>query len=194
MSLDPTAALELAHEAFAELLSGDLATHWTAQSTCSEWSVGDLVDHVIGGNAFTIEILGGATASSAWRAALGVAEAGTARRAGAYLDTAEEMLKLIRAAGDATRTYHHVAGEVPLAVVATLRTNDLLLHTWDLSTSIDRDTELDAELVEFVWANMSPHAEDLADSGQFGAGASGRVGAKAATLDRLLDLTGRRRA
>ncbi len=42
-----------------ERLCASLDDRWDLPTPCSEWNLGQLVDHVTGGNWFTIEILNG---------------------------------------------------------------------------------------------------------------------------------------
>jgi len=190
--MDPIEALHRAHQEFATRVEIVASTQWEQQSACDEWTVGDLVDHVIGGNVFTANVLRGATADAAMEAAVLVAESMVGDREAAYLTTATEMLELFDSEYVADRVYHHASGDVSGRVVVALRTNDIALHAWDLAHSIGVAEDLDPKLVEVVWDNMSPHADDLAASGRFGKGASGDLGVKAPLQDRLLDISGRR--
>jgi hypothetical protein len=74
--LTPVAALRRAHHEFSSRLALVPETAWDQQSACDNWTVGDLVDHVVGGNVFTIEILGGSDAETAMEAALAGAISG----------------------------------------------------------------------------------------------------------------------
>ena len=164
---------------------------WNDQSACAEWSVGDLVDHVVGGNVFTIEILGGSDAESAMEAAVAGATSGVARRREAYGESAREMLERLADADALEQSYQHVGGRMSGAEVAALRTEDITLHAWDLARSIAADDELDPALVEFVWDRMSPRVDELAASGRFGTGSRRELGDGASLQARLLDITGR---
>lgn len=190
--MDSIEALHRAHQEFATRVEMVGGAQWEHQSACDEWTVGDLVDHVIGGNVFTTKVLRGATADAAMEAAVQVAESSVGNRKAAYLATATEMLELFDSEYVADRVYHHASGDVTGQVVVALRTNDIALHAWDLAHSIGVAEDLDPKLVEMVWKNMSPYADDLAASGRFGTGASGDLGEEAPLQDRLLDISGRR--
>jgi hypothetical protein len=71
------------------------------------------------------------------------------------------------------------------------RIGGLTLHAWDLARA-SADENLDSELVEAVWAQLSPLAPFIAETGVFGVGPSGEVGEGAPLQVRLLDLSGRR--
>ena len=191
MTLGLYEGLIRAHGEFSARVSLVTSNHWAIQSACDDWTIGDLVDHVIGGNAFTVAILNGASSDDAMRAAIKTVDENAGGRLKAVEETAEAMIELVRAPETPGRIYHHVEGDMERARVVTLRINDLALHAWDLARSLEEDEMLDGDLVELVWTAMSPFAEDLAASGRFGTGASGLVDENAPLQTRLLDLTGR---
>jgi len=73
-----------------------------------------------------------------------------------------------------------------------LRVFDMTIHAWDLATAIGADATLDPKLVELLWAQWSPRADEIAGFGVLGAGPSGTVTSDADPQTRLLDLLGRR--
>lgn len=190
-TLTAVAALRRADREFSDRLELVPDSSWDDQSACEDWSVGDLVDHVIGGNVFTTEILGGSAADVAMEAAISGANSGAIRRRDAYRESAWEMLELFAADDALARSYDHVGGRMSGAEVAALRTEDVALHAWDLANSIDADEHLDPMLVEFVWERMSPRAQELEASGRYGSGSRKGLGNGASLQVRLLDITGR---
>ena len=190
-TLEPIDALRLAHNAFASRLAMVAEPQMIDQSACESWLVGDLIDHVIGGNLFTVAILNGATADAAMVAARQGAEAGSERRRAAYAESAREMLRLIRADGVMHQAYTHIDGPLSGREVVELRTEDVALHAWDLARSIGGDETLDPDLVRHVWRHMSPRAEELTASGQYGAGAVAGLPGDASLQTKLLIISGR---
>ena len=96
-------------------------------------------------------------------------------------------------ASDATeRIVHHPAMDMPGAQLLGFRIGGLTLHARDLAHASGGDETLDSELVEAVWAQLSPMAPFIAETGVFGVGPSGEVGEGARLQVRLLDLSGRR--
>jgi uncharacterized protein (TIGR03086 family) len=164
---------------------------WDDQSACDDWSVGDLVDHVIGGNVFTIAILGGAAAEAAVEAAIQGATMGETRRHAAYEESAGVMLERFAVDDALGQDYDHVAGTLSGFEVAALRAEDIALHAWDLASSIGVGEQLDPALVEFVWDRMSPRAHELAANGRYGSGTRGDLADGVTLQARLLDITGR---
>lgn len=189
--LTPVAALRLADREFSARLELVPNARWDDQSACDDWSVGDLVDHVIGGNVFTMGILGGSAADAAMEAAIAGAIAGSSRRRDAYRESAREMLQRLTADGALDQSYHHVAGTLSGAEVAALRTEDVALHAWDLAVSTGADEALDPALVEYVWDRMSLRAGELAASGRYGTRTGGGSEGDLTVQERLLDITGR---
>jgi uncharacterized protein (TIGR03086 family) len=90
------------------------------------------------------------------------------------------------------RTVQHPAMDMPGVQLLGFRIGGLTLHAWDLARGCGGDETLDSELVEAVWAQLSPMEPFIAQTGVFGAGPSGKVGQDAPLQVRLLDLTGRR--
>jgi hypothetical protein len=90
------------------------------------------------------------------------------------------------------RIVHHPAMDMPGAQLLGFRIGGLTLHTWDLARGCGGDETLDSELVEAVWALLSPMAPFIAQTGVFGLGPGGEVGQDAPLQVRLLDLSGRR--
>ncbi len=102
------------------------------QTPCSAWTLTDLVDHVTGGNWFTIRVLAGDTAEAAMEATVARFADGPASPSDAA-EAATDQLDAIRAPGVLERTWHHVAGELPGRQLLRLRLHDLIVHTWDIN-------------------------------------------------------------
>lgn len=189
--LTPVDALRRADREFSSRLALVPKTAWGEQSACEDWSVGDLVDHVVGGNVFTIEILGGSDTATAMEAAIAGATSGAARRRGAYDESAREMLECLAADDALGQSYAHFGGTMSGAEVAALRCEDIALHAWDLANSIGADEHLEPALIEFVWERMSRRSHELEASGRYGAGSRWDLADGASLQARLLDITGR---
>src|SRR5579884_2432412 len=59
MSTDPIEHLRTALDATADLVNAVRADQWTAASPCTDWTVRDLVTHLIVGNALFASVLRG---------------------------------------------------------------------------------------------------------------------------------------
>jgi uncharacterized protein (TIGR03086 family) len=159
-------------------------------SPCDEWTVRDLVTHVVGECIMSVRLLDGASAEDTMAglddrilgddAAAAFAQAARAENASFEQPHVTE------------RIVHHPAMDMPAAQLLGFRIGGLTLHTWDLARATGGDETLDPDLVEAVWAQLSPMAPFIAQTGVFGAGPSGDVGQDRSLQLRLLDLSGRR--
>jgi len=162
---------------------------WSLPSACDDWTVKDLVDHVLGGNRFAVPLLGGASPDAAFAIAL---EGGfDGDLVGLFDESQAAQIEAFAAPGALDADVAHPSGPTSGATFAGLRAGDLLLHGWDLARSLGLDETVDDEVAAEVWRVYEPRlSADTAD--RFGDGASGTVGADAPIGLRLLDLSGRR--
>jgi uncharacterized protein (TIGR03086 family) len=163
---------------------------WDLPTPCGDWTVNDLVVHLVGGSRMALRLLQGASAQEA-RAAF-ASDHGP--DLGAELGVAlEEELGAFEQPGAFDMTVHHpAAGDVPGSTLFQFRTGDYLVHSWDLARATGADETLPAGLVSLTWESLQPMAPIIGTVGVFGSGPSGTVGEDAPLQLRLLDLTGRR--
>ncbi len=166
------------------------AAQWDLPTPCTDWTVTDLVVHLVEGSRMALALLEGASAAEA-RRVFGAAH-GPDLAAELGVALAEELARF--SAPDAlTMTVHHpAAGDVPGATLIEFRTGDYLLHSWDLARATGGAERLPAGLVATVWESLQPMVPFIGDIGVFGSGPSGTVATGAPLEQRLLDLTGRR--
>lgn len=119
---------------------------WALPTPCSEWDVTALVDHVTGGNWFTLEVLDGRSADEAMQSAIARFGDGSATREDA-IRSATDQLAAFRADGILDGTWHHVAGQLPGSQILRLRFHDLVVHAWDLGQAIAPPASVPADLV-----------------------------------------------
>ena len=163
------------------------ASQWGAPSVCSEWDVRALVNHIVSGNLWVPELVGGRT----------IAEVGDRLDGdvlgddpvGAYDRSAAVAAAAFRAPGAMDTPVAVSYGPVPGSVYCGHRFLDVLIHGWDVARSTGRDAALDPALVEACWEVVEPQAGMLAGSGMFGAASDAAPGADRQT--RLLALLGR---
>lgn len=121
-------------------------TTWDDSTPCTQWSVRDLVNHVVGEDLWTGPLVGGATIEEVGHRfdgdVLGDDPLGTARSAAA---------DAVRAVGEAAptdgRTVHLSYGEESLEEYLMQLAADHLIHGWDLSAATGGSRDLDPELV-----------------------------------------------
>jgi len=185
-----TTALARAQDAFDARLGRVEPDQWALPTVCPDWTVRDLVNHVVVGSTMTVRLLYGATVEQL-RALFGADALGDdpveARRQSAAAER-----EAFAAPGALDRIVHHPAGDMPGAMLLGFRTGDNLLHAWDLARATSGDEALPDDVVVEVWAALEPLGPTIATLGVFGDGPSGDVGSDAPLQTRLLDLSGRR--
>jgi uncharacterized protein (TIGR03086 family) len=166
MTMDLAVAHRRALAETERIVTGIGAEQWALISNCDAWDVRALLNHVVTGNWWAVELSGGKT----------IAEVGD-RLDGDVLG--DDPLAAYRASADATASAFEAPGvmdtpcavsygPVPGSVYAGHRFIDVLIHGWDLAHSTGQDETLDPELVEECWAVFEPQAAMLQGSGAFG--------------------------
>ena len=184
--MEPLTALRAATDAFTAVIHQVGDDQWNAPTPCDDWTVSDLVSHVVGGNA----MLAGAPREDTgpFLAGLPLGDDPVAT----YEAGAAAQIAAFEADGALEQVVCHPMMDMPGSQAIEFRVGDLTLHTWDLARAIGADETLPPELVVEVYERMAPMAEVLATIGIFGEGASGSVAEDAALQAKLLDITGRR--
>jgi uncharacterized protein (TIGR03086 family) len=175
--------------AFEERVARVPEGHWQKTSACCpDWTVHDLVNHVVNENRWIPPLIEGSTIADVGNSLdgdlLGDDPLAAWRRASVAVASS------IRVPENMARTVELSSGpklgsEYLAEVVA-----DQIIHTWDLAASIDADTALPSELVEFATATLTPLAELWRSAGALGPPVE--VPADADAQTKLLALLGRR--
>jgi uncharacterized protein (TIGR03086 family) len=131
---------------------------WDAPTPCTEWTVRDLVNHIVGEERWTVPLMHGST----------IAEVGDSLDGDLLGDRPGEV-----AASAATEAVAAVDEQLPREAVVHLSSGDEapgeyvrqlcadhLVHAWDLAAATGGDTRLDPELVAEV-APWFDEREDL---------------------------------
>lgn len=115
---------------------------WVQPTPCTEWSVFDVVDHVVAGERFTASTLRGASLDEASKAQRGVDPQNPD-----VLAQVEEAAAAAMAAFDGSldRIVAHRVGPVSARRVLGFRIIDQLGHTWDIATATGRPGALDPD-------------------------------------------------
>lgn len=111
---------------------------------CAEWTVRDLLAHVVAGNH--------RVAGSAAPAPEELARLDAAGLRAAVVASATAAQERFAAPDGLTRMLPMPFGEVPGSVVIGLRTTDLLTHAWDLAAATGQPTDMEPELAEQLLA------------------------------------------
>lgn len=143
---------------FGARLNSVPAAAWSNQSPCEEWTVRDVVAHVIGVHRHFLSVLDGTPEPSgdlddvvpAWAAARSDVETALADpdRAGRAVETP--------------------FGAMPFEVfVGRVMSVDLLVHTWDVSRAAGLDERINADAVAHAYEGLKPMDAMLRSPGVF---------------------------
>lgn len=166
----------------ASLQQGD----WARPTNC-EVSIRDLVEHVLAGNQFAVQLLAGVADARA-----GIDDIRLGR------DPIDHLVRSCRAQTDAfaradrDQFLQHPSGEIDIATFVRFRLGDLTVHSWDVAVAVGLDATLEPTLVDGLWALVEPELESMRAMGAYGPGASGELGPDADAQTQLPDAFGRR--
>jgi uncharacterized protein (TIGR03086 family) len=167
--------------ALAEVADSD----WSRRTPCPDWSVRNLVDHVVFGEAAVQPWLHGLQPELDWDLL-----ASSPRRA--WQQYSEQAVGALSQPGALNQTVDHpFVGPISGDRLAGFRIVDRTVHAWDLLASIGADDTLSAELVEPLYAMVLPTAESIEMPGLFAKAVE--VSEAADVQTRLLALFGRSR-
>ena len=130
------AALARISTTFVDACTSILYHQWNLATPCSEWTLLQLVDHVIGGNRFTISILNGASGQDALAAALAEFELDQERISSAAT-SANKQVRAFQSPGVLDAACSHLDAVLSGRQVLRIRTHELIIHTWDIMETID---------------------------------------------------------
>ncbi|MCZ0952107.1 MAG: TIGR03086 family metal-binding protein [Chloroflexota bacterium] len=153
---DPVAQLERVTRRTKEVASGVTQAQATDATPCSQWSVLDLFNHLIGGLEFTAGCITGSVpdirpneAESSYQG-----ETDVAVLIRAYHAAVDRALELAAGPGALERTAMTPFGEMPVARIMMGTVMDQLVHCWDLARATGQDTTLNSEMVEFAYGML----------------------------------------
>ena len=169
-------------------MAGVGADQWDLVSDCEDWTVRELVNHVVTGNYWAAELGSGLTIEAVGDRLDGDVLGTDPLRV--YDDSSIVAAAVFRAPGAMDRPCAVSYGPVPGSVYCGHRFLDVLIHGWDVAKSTEQDTTLDPELVEACWAVVEPQMDMVEGSGMFGPPVEVADGADLQT--RLLAVLGRR--
>jgi len=158
---------------------------WEGPTPCTDWSVRELVNHVVGEDAWTVPLLNGATiqevGSSLDGDLLGDDPVGTATR------SADEALAVVAARLPERDKLHLSYGDEDPGEYVRQLAADHLVHAWDLAVATGGDRSLDPELVTEVASWFVDREQMYRDGGAIGP----RVDASGDPQSELLAASGR---
>ncbi|MFB9924937.1 TIGR03086 family metal-binding protein [Amycolatopsis halotolerans] len=183
--MNPVDDLATVLESTSELVAG--VSRWDAPTPCPEWTVRELVNHlVLGHRLFTAALRGDAGGSLDPRTSDALGDYPVA----AYRDAVAGLLAAFRQPGVLEGTFEVPAGTVPGIAALHLRIVEELVHGWDLARATGQEPKFEDALVEREIAFSAARLADLpAERSPFAAPVP--VAEDAPPLDRLVGLLGR---
>ena len=183
-------ALERSGRGFRQRLVEVESDDWARPTPCDEWSVRDLVNHVVGGNFRYVMILAGEPADAVPRTRdqdwLGSDPLGSFDDGLARVTESFSVPGILAAA-----VRHPKLGAMTADHLRLLRVNELTVHAWDLARAIDSDDRLDERVVSWLLERLEPLLRStVATSGLYEPGPADDLPA-ASSQGSLLRLFGR---
>jgi len=189
-AVDGAGALSRAGIEFGNRLDLVTTDAWQLITPCDAWTVHDLVDHVVGGNARYAMILRG-DEPEAVLATHDVDSLGS-DPVGAFRSSFLGVAEAFGPPGILTATVQHPkSGPMTGAQLRVLRVNELTVHGWDLARAIGANEVLDDGLVKWLFDRLYPLRDTIARSGLYAPRQPSREEAEPVQA-RLLHLLGRR--
>ncbi len=157
------------------------------RTPCSKWDLRALLNHVVYELLWAPEIVGGKT----------IAEVGTIYDGDVlgqdHLDAFRRAVvradQVVRDA-DLEQLVHLSYGDVPLRQYIVDCGGDIMIHTWDIGQSIGATVLFEPAMAQMIYDHSLPQAEELRESGLYGAPLEVSVDADVQT--KLLALFGRK--
>ncbi len=142
------AALETVIEKIADSVRAISPDQRHDPTPCSEWNLTALVDHITGGNWFTVAVLAGERAEDPMTIAM--------KRFGGRSATGEEALHSLteqliafRRTEVLDRTWNHAVGDASGRTILRLRLHDLIVHSWDIQEALRPGASVPDDLVRW---------------------------------------------
>jgi uncharacterized protein (TIGR03086 family) len=143
------APLAAAVDGVGQLVTAVGEQQWELGTPCTDWTVRQLVNHLVGGDRLATRVLRGEPlppldqlGRRSGQDLLG------ADPAGAYRTSAEALLAAFRAPGVLDRAHTLPVGTLPGPAVVHLRTVETMVHGWDLARATGQPAPFPDEWVE----------------------------------------------
>ncbi|MEO6882175.1 MAG: TIGR03086 family metal-binding protein [Mycobacteriaceae bacterium] len=187
MQPDPDQLADAA-AATGQVIDAIAVDRWELPTPCSDWTVRDLVQHVVAGNQRFADALGGATATATAAVGSSPAESDLVT---AYRQSTAVLLEAFRRPGALEQMVTVPFGTVPAPVALHLRVIELLVHGWDIARATGQQGVFPAGLAEQELAFSRAALVDIpADRRPFAAAEP--VAEDAPAIDRLVAQLGRK--
>jgi uncharacterized protein (TIGR03086 family) len=178
---------------FSARVHGIGESQWSDPTPDTEWSVADLVDHLVSEHRWFPPLMHGLDLAAAEEVVAGARSLPVDGGVGANLaeswdEAAAASCDAVVEPGALSRTVELSRGRTPSDQYVLEMTLDLIIHAWDLGAAIGHEASIDAALAEFGYEQARSWG-DVSESGYFAKPVE--VPDDAPAIDRLLGLTGR---
>jgi uncharacterized protein (TIGR03086 family) len=183
----PAGLIPVAAEGFAWRVHAVAPDAWSARTPAEEWTVRDLVNHLVGEQLWVPHLLRGETLEQVGDRYDGdvVGDDPVA----AWDTAADRAVQAWAALDDEQRPVHTSMGPIPAREYGEQMLMDLTVHAWDLARGAGIDDRLDEQCVAHVLGYVRPHIDEWQGFGVF---APPVATDSKDSQDQLLALTGRR--
>jgi uncharacterized protein (TIGR03086 family) len=161
---------------------------WANSTPCTEWSVRDLVNHVISEDKWVVPLLAGQTIQDVGDRFDGDLLGEDPQRS--WKETRSEAMDATSDDAVVERTVELSRGPTSAEIYLQEVAADNVIHAWDLAKGTTGDASIDPELVEFAYEFYKPQAELWRQFGAFGSEVQVPMDADRQT--KLLGMVGRR--
>jgi uncharacterized protein (TIGR03086 family) len=175
--------LARALSAVGDLIEGVREEQWSAPTPCTDWTVRQLVNHLVGMNLVFAALLSNQAPPERVADRLGKDPIGAYRESGSALQAAFEQPGVLE------RTYQSPLGAATGSDRLQMRLYDLLVHGWDLAQATGQPAALPDDLAEQSRAFARAQLSTQPRTGRFGPVQPIADGAPA--IDRLAAFLGR---
>ena len=159
------------------------------QSVDAEWSIRDLINHIVSETLWMPELLSGKTILEVGDKYDGDVLGDDFKKA--YRDASKKANNALKKPGALEGEANVSWGKIPKTEYVSQMLLDSVIHGWDVLKSSGQNDELDAELVKVIYDQVLPKEEELRGYGVFGEKVE--VLEDAPLQDRLLGILGRKR-
>lgn len=180
-------------DTFSDRVAAVGGEQWGAPTPDTEWTVSDLVEHMVDEHRWAPPLLHGLSLSEAGDVVAGSESLPAGGGVGgdpaaAWAHAAVASREAFLAEGALARSVDLSRGATPVRDYLLEMTFDLAVHSWDLGVAIGYPDPVPAELAGFVYRGISGWG-DLSGAGMFGTPVP--VSDEAPVIDKLVAATGR---
>jgi len=143
MPAGPLSQLSLAIDTADRVIAAVDDAQWAGATPCTEWTVSDVVRHIVASNNGFAEAVGGKPRPAADEPALADTDL-----LAAFRDSGAALVEAFSQPGALERIVAIPVGQVPGAVALHLRLTELLVHGWDVATATGQQAEFPDDLAE----------------------------------------------